>query len=288
MKRKLLLLIAIILVTAGLFIFIQVLFSVTNNQNGGIQITANIKSKVFLDGQYIGDTPLAKNSQGDSIKVGQYDLRIEPKDTTYSAFTSRIKVNSGVLTAVDRTFLPGSLASATILTLEKTRNQKAELFISTIPEGAMVTIDSNPTGATPLSDDSLSESEHEIEIQKQGFAKKTIRVSTKIGYKLIVSSYLGTEGDGTEQLPSNTTPTPPTGTISPSPSEEEAAGSVTILDTPNGFLRVRSGAGTTFSEVGRVTPGKEYDLISEEEGWYEIQVDDSISGWISSQYAEKQ
>lgn len=262
----------------------KVLFSFKNVEKGALQVTANIKSKVFLNGNLIGDTQLCKCNQNDTLQAGEYNIRIEPYDTTYTAYTARIRVNGGVLTAIDRTFLPGSLASSYVLTLEKSQSQKGELVITTIPEGAMVTIDSIATGATPLTNDKLSISEHELEIQKQGFAKKTIRIRTVEGHKLIVNATLGTEGDGTEI---SLTPTPsvvPTGSITPSPSVKST---VTILDTPNGFLRVRSGAGTTFSEVTRVDSGKTFELLDESEGWFQIQVDTNTTGWISSQFAEK-
>lgn len=283
MKRKLLFGLSIILVASGLFLFVRVLFSFKNVEKGALQVTANIKSRVYLNGNLIGDTQLCKCNQNDTLQAGEYDIRIEPHDTTYTAYTARVRINGGVLTAVDRTFLPGSLASSYVLTLEKSQSQKGELIITTIPEGAMVTIDSVASGATPFTTDKLSVSEHELEIQKQGFAKKTIRIRIVDGHKLIINATLGTEGS--EEVTANPTPTTtPAEGISPTPT---TSGKVTILDTPNGFLRVRSGAGTTFPEVSRVNSGDTFDLLNEASGWYEIQVDSDITGWISSQFAEK-
>ena len=190
MKRKLLLVLSIFLVASGLFLLTLIIFSFRNVGKGALQVTANIKSKVFLDGKYIGDTQLCKCDQNQTIPVGDYEIRVEPQDTTYSSFTTRVKINGGVLTAVDRTFLPGSLASSYTLTLEKSGSSKPELIITTIPDGAMITIDSNPLGASPYKTDSLSASEHEIEIQKQGFAKKTIRLKTINGHRLNVKTQL--------------------------------------------------------------------------------------------------
>ena len=127
MKRKLLLGLSIILVASGLFLLALIIFSFKNVGKGALQVTANIKSKVFLDGKYIGDTQLCKCNQNETIPTGNYELRIEPLDTTYSAYTARVKINGGVLTAVDRTFLPSSLASAYILTLEKLNITKPEI-----------------------------------------------------------------------------------------------------------------------------------------------------------------
>lgn len=62
---------------------------------------------------------------------------------------------------------------------------------------------------------------------------------------------------------------------------------VKILTTPTGYLRVRSGPGTSYSEVARVNPGETYELLEEKTGWSKIKVSDTVSGWVSSQYVTK-
>ena len=286
MKRRLLLALSIILVASGLFLLVRVIYSFKDVEKGGLQVTANVKGRVLMDNKYIGVIPVRKINQQDTIRTGNYELRIEPDDKTLSAYTARVRIIGGVLTAVDKTFLPGSLGSSYILTLEKSSNPKPEIEITTIPDGALVTIDSVPLGATPFKTDSLSASEHEVEIQKEGFAKKTVRVSTREKHILIISATLGTGDIGTvpQITPSITPSASTTPAISPTPSTKEK---VTILPTPNGFLRVRSGAGTTFGEVGRVRPEETYDILSEDSGWYQIQIDVTTSGWVSSQFAKK-
>lgn len=283
MKRKLLLLLSILLVASGLFLLVRVIYNFKDVERGGLQVTANINGKVLLDGKYIGDIPVRKIDQQDTVQSGNYELRIEPQDTTLSAFTTRIQINGGVLTAVDKTFLPGSLGSSYVLTLEKSSGRKPKIEITSIPDGAMITIDSVPVGVTPFKSDSLSASEHEVEIQKEGFAKKTIRVKTVDEHVLVVSANLGTGDIGT--IPQGTPTITPSVTVSPTLPPTTAT--IVILNTPNGFLRVRSGAGTGFSEVARVRPGETYTVVSEQAGWYEIKVNDT-TGWVSSQYAKKQ
>ncbi len=281
MKRKLLLGLSIILVASGLFLLVRVIYSFRDIEKGGLQVTANVHGRVLLDGKDIGEIPVRKTSSTDTVPVGNYELRIEPEDTTLSSYTARVRINGGVLTAVDKTFLPGSLGSAYALTLEKTQNQKPKIDITSVPSGALVTIDSVAVGATPYSSDSLSASEHEIEIQKEGFAKKTIRVKTVEKHTLVVSAALGTGDIGTVQIPANISPTP---SVSASPTPVVAATTITILKTPNGFLRVRSGPSTSFGEVARVRPGETYTIITQENGWYQIQAE-GVNGWISSQFA---
>jgi len=62
---------------------------------------------------------------------------------------------------------------------------------------------------------------------------------------------------------------------------------VQINATPTGFLRVRSSPGTGSTEVGRVNPGDQLELVSEQSGWYQIKMNNGQLGWVSSQYATK-
>jgi len=77
----------------------------------------------------------------------------------------------------------------------------------------------------------------------------------------------------------------PNVTLQPPPPAQNPT--VVIGETPTGWLRVRSGAGTEFEEVTRVNPGERYALIEETEGWYKIDLGNGSSGWISSEYAVK-
>jgi len=62
---------------------------------------------------------------------------------------------------------------------------------------------------------------------------------------------------------------------------------VIILDTPTGFLNLRSGPGTGFEKIGSVNPGELYELVSEnaEQTWYEIRLAGG-TGWVIKTYAE--
>ncbi len=84
----------------------------------------------------------------------------------------------------------------------------------------------------------------------------------------------GTEISSGEQL---ATSTPPAGAT---------AVQVKILQTPTGWLNVRSGSGTTFPQVARVNPGESYPLLETKGDWYHIRIGDK-DGWVLAQYAER-
>lgn len=62
---------------------------------------------------------------------------------------------------------------------------------------------------------------------------------------------------------------------------------IQILDTPTGFLRVRSSPSTASSEITQVKPGEKYSLLEEKSGWFKIRVKEGQEGWVSGQYAKK-
>lgn len=63
---------------------------------------------------------------------------------------------------------------------------------------------------------------------------------------------------------------------------------VMILDTPTGYLNVRSGPGTNYEKITQVKPGERYLLISHDQnaGWYQIRLSETQTGWVTGEYAE--
>ncbi|MDP3956156.1 MAG: pilus assembly protein PilM [bacterium] len=59
-----------------------------------------------------------------------------------------------------------------------------------------------------------------------------------------------------------------------------------ILETPTGWLNVRSGPSVGSAQVGRVYTGEEYVIIQNESGWYQIDVGDATLGWVIGRYIE--
>lgn len=62
---------------------------------------------------------------------------------------------------------------------------------------------------------------------------------------------------------------------------------VRVLDTPTGWLNVRSGPSTVYDIMRKVLPGESYELLDEQEEWYKIRLSASEEGWIIKEYAEK-
>lgn len=265
-------------IVALIVIGIAYFFFMRNEGKGALQVTSIPKSQVFLNGKAIGTTPLCKCELANMLATGEYTLRLVPEDTSLLPFEEKIPITKSVLTVVDRTFIEGSASEGSIITLAPLSNKKSiELLVTSFPDVATVFLDKNQVGNTPLLLKTVTDSDHEIKIQKDGYKEKTVRIRTVPGYRLNTLIYLGI---------TSLEPTPiPTASPSATPAQTQK---VVILQTPTGFLRVRETASLSGNEIARVTPGEIFELVNESAGWFEIRLLDGKTGFISTQYAKKQ
>src|SRR5579872_1262135 len=192
MKRFLLFVSPIIL---GLIVFFTALFFLSQNANGNgaLQVTAVPVSNVYLNGKLVGKTPLCKCEGKDMISSGTYSIKLVPlAGDNLLPYEDNVTITKGILTAVDRTFGVGELSSGSIITLIPLTDQKAvELYTDSFPVGATVTLDGNAVGNTPLLLKSLTPSDHDLLISKQGYKDKTVPIHTVPGYELKAIISLG-------------------------------------------------------------------------------------------------
>lgn len=275
-----------VFLTIPLFLALGVFFTIAffltkNTGKGALQVTANPKSKVYINGKFIGETPLCKCEAQDMLSVGEYNIRIDPQDSALTPFEEKITIAKSILTVVDRTFGKGVTSEGSIISLTPLENKKdIQLLVISFPDTAHVLVDSSIMGSTPILQKNLTESDHEVTIKKDGYREKTIRIRTVAGYKLTVVAYLGVS------LAAAVTPTP--SPLMPTISPTAALVKVLILQTPTGFLRVRDSGSSAGLEIARVNPGETYELAQEGQDWYRIKLPNGQTGWISSQYAKKQ
>ncbi|MFC1622918.1 type II secretion system F family protein [Patescibacteria group bacterium] len=75
-------------------------------------------------------------------------------------------------------------------------------------------------------------------------------------------------------------------------SEEELLVMIVITETETGYLNVRDSGSVGEKIIGRVSPGDEYELIEEKDGWFHIviSIDDEggqVTGWVIGDYVER-
>lgn len=281
MKKVVLFIFLLLLAT---IIFLGVTFFLGNtNGKGALQVTSTPKASVYLNGKKIGNTPLCKCETEDLIKIGEYAIKLIPTQGDFKPFEEKITINKSTLTVFDREFSEGAQRSSSIIiSLISIPNKKdAELSVISLPSDANVFLDNNIVGTTPLAFKDSAPSDHNLIITKEGYKDKSIGIKTVEGYKLTALISLGV-------LPVSSPSAEQTATTSATTTLQK----VIILDTPNGFLRVRESNSIYSPEMTRVSDGEIFELIDEKDGWFEIKLASPAgkakTGWISGQYAEKE
>lgn len=236
-------------------------------------------STVYLDGEQLGNTPFEETG----FTPGDYVLKLVPQSGEFPSWEKQIQLVSATLTSVEYQFSENEeKVSSQILSLEPIADKnKAALSISSIPDGVIVKVDGKTKGFSPLSLEDIGSGEHTITFSAPGFQEKQLKARATTGYQLILSVQLAKE-EVKEASPSSESQ-------EATPSATLELPYVTILDTPTGWLRVRSEPTTAkANEVAKVNPGEKYKLLEEkEDGWYKIEYEAGQEGWISGKYAEK-
>ena len=253
-----------------------------NEGKGALQVTSFPESSVYLEGKLIGNTPLCRCEAKNMLKTGEYAVKIVPKEGDLQPFEEKITIYKSTLTVVDRTFADGGQSEGSIITLSQITDKKdAQILVLSFPEKATVSLDSNPVGSSPLLLKNITESDHDLHLEKEGYKDKLLKIRAIPGYKLTSLVFMGlglTKASDSAGL---------TG-VTPTPSVQK----IVILNTPTGFLRVRADASLGSAEIGRVVPGETFDLLEEKGKWFRIKLNSSIAegklGWVSSDYCVKQ
>ena len=183
--------------------------------------------------------------------------------------------------------------------------------IGLIPDGAVVSLNSEPKGFSPLSVDNLNEGEESLVISSPGYIEKSFKAKLIKGYKLIVDVQLAKmseekpieeEKEATESAKASASPkasskATPSASASPksspkaSPKETDESFPrpyVLIKSPTTGWVRVRSkpSTGSDSEELTKVNDGEQYKYLETSAGWYKIEYEDGEEGWISGKYAE--
>jgi len=270
-------------------------------KKAALQVNSIPKATVYIEGEEKGTTPF----EDKKLSPGEITLKLVPEVTAVNLnpWEKKIKLVGGVMTVVNWEFGQNELASAgEVLTLEKTKNKEtASMSVVSIPDAAVVRLDGEARGFTPLNLDQITAGEREIVITTNGFQDRSITAKLINGYELIANVKLAKaeEEKKEEEKEPETTPTPTpkdAAKVTPSPKPTPSGPTPTpperpyvkIKSTPTGWLRVREKASTLDSEeLAKVNPTEMYPLLDEENGWYQIEYKEGEKGWISGKYAEK-
>lgn len=263
---------------------------------GALQISTTPKATVFVDGTQVGVTPFFD----DKIKSGEHTVKLVPETTADQLVSWEGKVNltPGILTAINRNFgTSESFSSGEIIWLEKISSRdKSSLSVISTPDQAVVKVDGEPKGFSPILVENLAPGSHQLVVTSPGYEERTISAKTVAGYKLIINVQLAQKIEGIEEAtPSaeaaEASPTPkatPSPKTTPKPTVTPPEKPyVRIKETPTGWLRVRMEPSTTATEAAKVNPGEMFPYLNEEKnGWLKIEYEEGKEGWVSGVYVE--
>lgn len=130
----------------------------------GMSITSQpLGAKVYIDGKYVGITPLS-------------DYKFPNEDINYGL---RL-VKDGYLDYV-YTITPNRFNTGTFKAVLSTKNALGQLVISTIPTGANVYLDDEYVGTSLVTLANIPQGIHEIRLEKQGYPVYTEQMEVLAG-----------------------------------------------------------------------------------------------------------
>lgn len=307
----------------GLPILMAVLLSgcslpfIGKKQQAALQVNSTPKATVFLDGEHLGTTPF----YSDTLKDGDYTLKLISEGEGGVSWENKIKLLPGILTVVSRELAETTdLSGGYTLSLESAVDKKKTfLSVVTIPDGAVISLDNEPKGFSPISLDNLSEGEHLLSVSSPGYVEKSLKAKLVKGHKLTANVQLAKlakeesldekeassaasidnkETNETNQK-TQTTSQSASGSGQKKTSDEIISGQtssaglerpyVKILEAAVGIPWLRVHAETTLgsaNEVAKVKVGTYFSVAKQETGWYQIEFKTNQFGWISAKYAE--
>lgn len=239
---------------------------------GGIYIESVPSSSVFINSERVGKTPYK-----DTLEPGEVVVKLvsDSFEAPLAPYETKVTLVSGVETVIRRDFgETQEVSGGEIISFEKIDKNETGIAIITLPDAAQLFIDQETKAFSPYKSSTITPGIHQIKVSANGFKDKNIEVKAHQGYKLtaIVELVPEINIDAEEEVEK----------------EEEKVEKVKIIQTPVGFLRVRSEPSTLGREVSRVEPGQVFPFLEEDTktGWYKIEYEEGQEGWISNKYAE--
>lgn len=292
----------------------------TPNKAGLQVITNDIAADIYLDGKKQGSSPFINQD----LKPGEYTLELKPIDATLTPYQTKVILRKQLLTVL--TWRPGNrpeTSGGVLMEMDPLRNKNnAELSVTTIPDGAIITLDNEAKGFAPVLVENISAGDHQLEVRLPSYDSQVHTITVQQGYRMNVSVKLskqqtatmsselsGLSATGSALVATNSattspkvasaaakkaSPSPsPKASATPKPASSSATQGSKVRIKPTGYqengvegLRVRTGSGPDYDQLGFAPTGSSYPYLNKEfDGWYQVNFEGK-TGWISSTYAE--
>ena len=256
-----------------------------SNQFGVLKVISSPKASVFLNNVNIGRTPYE-----DKLKVGEYLIKLIPEGeaTQAASWQGKISIYKNTKTYVNWELGSSDYTSAgeilsTFPAKGRTHKKNSGVIqIETDPQGAIVYLDNEEKGVSPLILENVLIGDHEISVYLPGFFRRTQKINLDEGYQVEAKFKLAI--DQTSEF------------YKKQQEEKNKEGSISaaikkdyliVKENELGFLRVREKPTIYSSEAARLKPGDKFEILEEDQEWYKIEYEKGKTGWVSSLYVEK-
>lgn len=185
MKLKLLIYLLIsIVIIFGYFVY-QALADKFFTSSGSIMISSSPSASISINDTTLGITTY----QDPHIKSGEYNLKLSTPNSSSipdKVWETKFKVDSGSQVVINYEFNKSSnLGSGEILTVEKGNG----LVVLSDPDQAQIKIDDKDVSSTPQ-EITINQGIHTINISKEGYLTRELKVKISNGSKLITKVIL--------------------------------------------------------------------------------------------------
>ncbi|WAI01870.1 PEGA domain-containing protein [Methanogenium organophilum] len=157
-------------VNAGQQTPITVTFTQQHSSLGSIEVGSTPGgSSVFLDGKYMGQTPVNSYFDLTSVLQGSHTIRITHPD--YQDYSQAVYVKGGGVMTVNAQLTPNGPSP--------TPDTTGQLIVSSTPAGAEVYLDNVFRGITPVTLSDIPAGSHTVTVKQTGYtdASKTVTVT---------------------------------------------------------------------------------------------------------------
>lgn len=291
MRNKLLLLF-ILVVLFLIFIIIRFFVFDKTHLYGRLKISSSPSSSVFINNVIVGKTPFE-----DKFAEGEYLVKLIPEGqaTETASWSGKVKVLRNTLSYINRELGTSDITSSgEILTVEKIKRQQknkkfGEIYIETEPQGAIVSLDNEEKGVSPLLLQNVLEGQHELTFSIPGYFRRNVKLKVDAGYRINVFVKLALDKDkkSLTDLEKETTTS----------SSLTNKTYVIVNNNPLGWLRVRMDPSLTSTEAAKIKVGEKFEFLEEKNGWYKIRFNNNkeslvegsfTEGWVSKEYVSKE
>lgn len=293
MKRKLLVF-GILLLLFGIFIAIRFLVFENPVKTGRLKILSSPTAGIFIDNVAYGKTPYETR-----LKPREYSIKLIPegKDTQAISWSGKVTVSANSLTYVSQDLGTTALTSAgEILTISKMKEtpkgETGQISVVTDPAGAIVYLDNDEKGVSPLILDEVESGDHELAVYLPGFFRISRQVNVVKNHVVNAVFKLGLDKTHKtlEQELTDKKKEASESATTDSDQNTKAAPSgkkmLKILDTPTGFLNVREEPSTGAKKITEVNPKDSYEYLEIKNNWYKIKLKDGDEGWVLGEYVQ--